>query len=465
MALPVANAWVPIWAAALDPSIAAPPAAELFRMAADGSTQTRLTITAADERSPAVSPDGSSVAVKLWPAEGDVPQTLAVVDLRTGATRELLREGFINQPSWSPDGQRILFGWERTGAGDVQLWWVPADGSGPPVRLLEGEDDSFGGQWSPDGQSLLFASSRERFGLYVANADGTDIHKIVDAPRYADAAWSPDSRQIAFTSDEGGAFGLTVVDRDGGNRRLVREFAGAVLLPDWSPDGMTLVFESHQSGDGEIGSVSIDGADERNLTRSPGVNDGMGGPTVAGDGSIIYAAAVPQLAAFIAVIRERLGFAALVTQSVLLALGGALLLARHRLPFGAITLSGGLAAAIPLGWWGAWAFLPAAMGAALLADLVRWALRRRAGPRVRGAAVLATLTGLSAVGYLATVASTTVIEWPADWWSGESWDAPGIGFPLQTVIAAVLLSAGIGAIIGLVTAGSRSSASGQATQP
>ncbi|MEO8230148.1 MAG: hypothetical protein ABI628_10360 [Chloroflexota bacterium] len=424
-----------------------------------------MTITAADERSPAVSPDGFRVAVKLWPADVDGPQTLAVVDLRTGATQELVREGFINQPSWSPDGQRILFGWERTGAGDVQLWWVPADGSGQPVRLLEGEDNSFGGQWSPDGQSLVCASDRDGFGLYVANADGTDIHKIVDAPRYADAAWSPDSRQIAFTSDEGGAFGLSVVDRDGGNQRLVREFAGAILIPDWSPDGMTLVFESHQSGDGEIGSVSIDGTDERNLTRSPGINDGMGGPTVARDGSIIYASAVPQLAAFSPVIRERLGLAALVTQSVLLALGAALLLARPRLRFGVIAVFGGVAAAIQLGWWGAWAFLPAAIGAALAADVVRWAMRMRAGSRVRDAAVLATLTGLSAVGYLATVASTTVIEWPADWWSGESWDASGIGFPLQTVIAAMLLSTGIGAIIGLVTAGSRSTASGQATQP
>jgi hypothetical protein len=331
--------------------------------------------------------------------------------------------------------------------------------------LHEGEDDSFAGQWSPDGHGLLFASDRDGFGLYVANADGTDVHKIVDAPRYADAAWSPDSQQIAFTRDEDGAFGLTVVDRDGGNQRLVREFAGAVLLPDWSPDGMTLVFESHQSGDGEIGSVSIDGTDERNLTRSPGINDGMGGPSVAGDGSIIYAAAVPQSAAFMAVIRERLGFAALVTQSVLLALGAALLLARRGLPFGAIAVLGGVAAAIPLGWWGAWAFLPTAIGAALAADVVRWALRMRAGPRVRDAAVLATLTGLSAVGYLATVASTTVIEWPADWWSGESWDASGIGFPLQTVVAVVLLSASIGAIIGLVTAGSRPTESGQATQP
>jgi hypothetical protein len=330
--------------------------------------------------------------------------------------------------------------------------------------LHEEVDNSFAGQWSPDGQRLLLASSRDGFGLYVGNADGTDVHKIVDAPRYADAAWSPDSRRIAFTSDEGGAFGLTVVDRDGGNRQLVRVFAGAVLIPNWSPDGMSLVYESHQSADGEVGSVSIDGTNEQNLTRSPGIDDAKGGPSVAADGSIIYAAAVPQPAGFDPVIRERLGLAALVTQAVLLALGAALLLTRPSLPFGAITVLGGTAAAIPLGSWAAWAFLPAAIAAALAADLVRWALRTRAGPRIRDAAVLATLTGLSAVGYLATVASTTVIEWPAHWWSGEPWDVPGVGFALETVVAAVLLAASIGAIAGLV-AGSRPTVSAQSRQP
>ena len=116
---------------------------------------------------------------------------------------------------------------------------------------MDSEADSVAGQWSPDGDRLLFASDRDGFGIYVANADGTDAHKIVDHPRYADAAWSPDSQLIAFTSDEGGDFGLSVVAPDGSGLRLVHRSVGVILLPDWSPDGRTIVYESHLDPDVE----------------------------------------------------------------------------------------------------------------------------------------------------------------------------------------------------------------------
>lgn len=432
--LPVANAWMPVWAAALDPAQAHPPRAELYRMDADGSGQTRLTVSDVDERSPAVSPDGTQVAVKLWPAEGEVPQTLAVIDLRSGERLELLTEGSVNQPSWSPDGTRILFGWGREGAPDIQLWAVAADGSSEPERVLQGDENSFAGQWSPDGRSLLFASDRDSFGIYVANADGTDIRKIIDEPRYADAAWSPDSQLIAFTDDVDGDWGLSAVAADGSGLRLVHRSDAAILIPDWSPDGKTLIYESHQDGDGEVYSVSLDGTNERNLTRNPGGQDAMGGPTVAPDGRIIYAAAANQSTAFNAVVRERLGVASLIVQSLLLAIGAALLFIRGGVPFGALTLMTGVAASVALGWHGAWVFLPLALLAGLLADLVRWLAP---DSRFGRAAAVGSLTGLFVVGYFATVASTTEF---------------GVGYTPSVILLAFGAAAGIGALVGFVSA-------------
>jgi Tol biopolymer transport system component len=432
--LPAANAWVPVWATALDPATAKPPRAELYRMNADGTGQTRLTISDVDERSPAVSPDGTRVAVKLWPAEGEAPQTLAVVDLLSGERLDLLTEGSVNQPSWSPDGTRILFGWGRDAAPDIQLWSVAADGSGEPERLLEGEQNSFAGQWSPDGRSLLFASDRDSFGIYVANADGTDIHKIIDQPRYADAAWSPDSRFIAFTADLDGGWGLSVVDADGSGLRLVHGSDAATLIPDWSPDGRTLIYEDHQDPGGEVYSVSIDGTNEQNLTRNPGVRDAMGGPTVAPDGRIIYAAAGYLDSAFNAVVRERLGVAALTAQSLLLALGAALLVRRGAAPFGVLTLMTGVAAGVALGWHGAWVFLPAAVLAGFAADVVRRLMPDRPWARV---VAIGTLTGGFTLGYFATVALATEF---------------GMGFGPTLILAGLGAATAVGVLIGSVAA-------------
>ncbi|HEV7200564.1 MAG TPA: hypothetical protein VGO32_07150 [Candidatus Limnocylindria bacterium] len=453
--VPAANAWAPVWAAAVDPALARPPAAELYRMAADGSGQARLTISDVDERSPAVSPDGTRVAVKLWPEEGEVPQTLAVIDLHTGERVDLLTEGIVNQPSWSPDGERVLFGWNPDNA-VFQLWWIAADGSAPPERLMDSEADSYAGQWSPDGERLLFSSDRDGFGIYVANADGTDAHKIVDHPRYADAAWSPDSQLIAFTSDEEGDFGLSVVAPDGSGLRLVHVVPGAVLIPDWSPDGQTLVYESHQDGADEVDSVALDGSHEQNLTRNPGSRDAMGGPTVARDGQIIYAAASYQSAAVSPFVRERLGLAALVVQSVLLALGAALLFVGNAVRPGSLTVLVGAATvvALALGESAAWAFLPAALLAGVAADIAWLALRTRTPPRLARATAVGVLTGVYVAGHLATVAWYGITQWPAGWLQGEPWRVSGVGYAPEFVALLVLVATGIGVVIGLVTGAS-----------
>ena len=150
--------------------------------------------------------------------------------------------------------------------------------------------------WSPDGKKITFASFRDLHEpngiifaeIYVMNPDGTNPINLTQSPERADfsSSWSPDGKQIAFTSDEGwkwdGSGGshrnIWVMDADGGNPRNLTNHGAKDRSPDWSPDGMQIAFESNREGGWEfnfwkapsdIYAMTPDGANLINLTNHP----------------------------------------------------------------------------------------------------------------------------------------------------------------------------------------------------
>ncbi len=118
---------------------------DLFLMPADGGEPEKLTGSDATSAAPAWSPDGTRIAYLYTPGPYDWPRhtQIAVLDLATGE-RRLLTESLdrqcdpyptMREPAW--DGERIVFGVEDRG--NVHVYTVPADGSGPPERLVGGE--------------------------------------------------------------------------------------------------------------------------------------------------------------------------------------------------------------------------------------------------------------------------------------------------------------------------------------
>jgi Tol biopolymer transport system component len=192
----------------------------------------------------------------------------------TRLTRTRARE---SAPAWSPDGMRLLFIRETRGNADVFV--AGADGRRPRRITDTRRANEYTPAWSPDGRRIAFTSNRTGdYELYVARADGAGVRRLtVDARRGYGSylpAWSPDGRWIAFSNNSRTPENaeIYVVRPDGkGLRRLTHTRGNAEILgddgwPAWSPDGRQIVFSSNRTGDGDVWIMAADGRRERRLT-------------------------------------------------------------------------------------------------------------------------------------------------------------------------------------------------------
>jgi len=156
------------------------------------------------------------------------------------------------QPSWSPDGVRLVFISPCKGMDDIYynagLYIINVDGSGlTPIATVPGGD--FDPAWSPDGRSIAFTSLRaKQMEIFVVNlADLSSPIQITTGAQKVESrqpVWSPDGSQIAYTVKRVGVYQIWLMDANGANLiQIVRSgITYTDYLPEWSPDGELILF-------------------------------------------------------------------------------------------------------------------------------------------------------------------------------------------------------------------------------
>ena len=263
---------------------------EIYVMATDGGNLRRLTNNSDKDFSPSWSPDGKRIAFisdrdgHVHPRHGWSTYEIYVMNADGSNPQNLTNNPSDDRdPSWSPDGKRIVFSSARDNDNpqNREIYVMDADGSNQQ-RLTENIDDDRDPSWSPDGERIVFSASREghvedKFGItaeiYVMDADGGNEQRLTKN-RNNDwyPVWSPDGKRIAFGSDRKGdlvKFEIYVMDADGGNQQRLTENRGWDSSPSWSPNGERIAFTSERAGNYEIYVMDADGGNEQNLTNHP----------------------------------------------------------------------------------------------------------------------------------------------------------------------------------------------------
>ena len=110
----------------------------------------------------------------------------------TQITPDGLNFNFCNG-SWSPQGNEILFSAHVPAGYHSSIWVVHTDGSGLrriPVAGCGGSNADpnaigcFNPTWSPDGKKIVFGRRRgnEQSDLYTVNADGSGLFQVTNTP-------------------------------------------------------------------------------------------------------------------------------------------------------------------------------------------------------------------------------------------------------------------------------------------
>jgi TolB protein len=226
---------------------------DIYTMAADGSDLRRVTSRDGAEFDGAWSPDGSWIVYRDSRRGINEDDEIYVVAADGSGARNLTADPANDWgPDWSPDGEWIVFNSDR-GAGPMSGWLVRPDRSG--LRRIEVDGWVEYPSFSPDGTRIAFMGhAAGDYDIYVADIATGETTQLTDAPG-SDGwpAWSPDGTLIAFKSDRddclysgdapecwrtgeaGDHHDIWIMNADGTDQRRGTPEQGQFVT--WSPDG------------------------------------------------------------------------------------------------------------------------------------------------------------------------------------------------------------------------------------
>ena len=165
--------------------------------------------TAVPERIAYVGADGERFLVLPRP-RGPQLQQVTIFDRRGQVLQKVGEPAMYGQPSFSPDGRRLLVTKSDLQTGQADLWTIEL-ASGKTTRLTNDTLPKVGPLWSPDGKYIYYASLR--------NGDWPVMRRASDGNG---------NEELIFRYTPGAFLNVTDISRDG--RFIVCDSGGVILV-------------------------------------------------------------------------------------------------------------------------------------------------------------------------------------------------------------------------------------------
>jgi Tol biopolymer transport system component len=247
---------------------------EIYSMNADGTNQTRLTNSPAEDKSPNLSPDGSKVLFIRERNDGSYWSDYITMNA-DGTDQKILTNlvpssrWISTQLGWSPDGSKLAY---CAYLGSVRkIFVINADGSNrKEIGDLSPDKALFTPIWSPDGTKIAFYTYFD--GIYIFNTDGINPEGVKNIYMNSEriTALTPTKKEVfSWSGNQRRLLGWAWIDNNkiifskGGNLFSINsdmtdlKLYNDVYLGDWSstvvisPDHKKILFDRVDNVDGE----------------------------------------------------------------------------------------------------------------------------------------------------------------------------------------------------------------------
>jgi serine/threonine protein kinase len=183
----------------------------------------------------------SAAAGLSWWMRGRVFQKAANTPLQFERLTDFF--GMEESPALSPDGKSVAFVSDSSGSRQI---WIRLLAGGPPLQITHDQGDHLGPRWSADSASLFYctppANSATQAVVSEISALGGPPRRLLESISEVDA--SHDGKWLIFFRLDAGKIQLVRTDTNGANPKLLSEFPTRTGChqPRWAPDDSSIAF-------------------------------------------------------------------------------------------------------------------------------------------------------------------------------------------------------------------------------